>query len=538
METGKAGLARRPQSVLVATAISVGCRQQCFKAGTGLDYGVEIQRFESSAPSISTDDEDRLVQAITKRADSEPSFWWDYVRRAIAIESRLISTVRSAASFAEKPRSHQELREAAVGVTKAMQAMAPFIVAMPLALGLLQAAVSDQVIEESGATEAGGAEHEEILARLQAPWLEPDPVREMRSGYRIALHVQESEEANSLFVDTAPRIAVERVSEGFPELSQMIRNHVDEFGWLRTVGYRFDPLSPEALVYRIQLVARRWTTEATRRAAAPEPVPTAEEVLGFTPSESLAERITALQAILTQRCFRVDVELQAECIARPLWARIADALGCTTSQILFVSPGEVLAGLAHQGKLPVDEIDTRARNGFSVARDHDAMEVHAEASTPSDRGASGGQRASGGQGGGQRGSAGTEASGVLTGMTACRGTAVGRVKIVSDQADLDRLEIGDVLVTASSTIDPTDTVGEGTVFPTRTGGPRDQALERVAAVVADEGGLLSHAAIVCRERGLTCVLGTETATRTLSDGQVVEVDATKPVGIVIRLLPD
>lgn len=119
---------------------------------------------------------------------------------------------------------------------------------------------------------------------------------------------------------------------------------------------------------------------------------------------------------------------------------------------------------------------------------------------------------------------------VLSGMTACRGRAVGPVRLILDASDLHRLQVGDVLVTAAST---TDMVGGNTVFPTRGGGPN--AIEKALAVVADEGGLLSHGAIVCRERGIPSVFGTESATGSLHDGDVVEVDATKANGTVLRL---
>jgi phosphoenolpyruvate synthase/pyruvate phosphate dikinase len=50
-----------------------------------------------------------------------------------------------------------------------------------------------------------------------------------------------------------------------------------------------------------------------------------------------------------------------------------------------------------------------------------------------------------------------------------------------------------------------------------------------AAVVTDTGSILSHAAVVAREYGIPAVLGTGTATRTLRDGQMVEVDGTAGV---------
>ncbi len=59
-------------------------------------------------------------------------------------------------------------------------------------------------------------------------------------------------------------------------------------------------------------------------------------------------------------------------------------------------------------------------------------------------------------------------------------------------------------------------------------------LSNVSAIVADEGGgILSHAAIVSRELGIPCVIGTKVATKVLKDGDRVEVDATK--GIVRKI---
>ena len=51
-------------------------------------------------------------------------------------------------------------------------------------------------------------------------------------------------------------------------------------------------------------------------------------------------------------------------------------------------------------------------------------------------------------------------------------------------------------------------------------------MRRAAAVVTDSGGMTCHAAIVSRELGIPCVVGTGDATSRLRDGEVVTVDAT------------
>lgn len=55
------------------------------------------------------------------------------------------------------------------------------------------------------------------------------------------------------------------------------------------------------------------------------------------------------------------------------------------------------------------------------------------------------------------------------------------------------------------------------------------AMHRASAIVTDEGGITSHAAIVSREFGIPCVVGTKKATAAFKDGDVLDVDAEKGV---------
>ena len=59
------------------------------------------------------------------------------------------------------------------------------------------------------------------------------------------------------------------------------------------------------------------------------------------------------------------------------------------------------------------------------------------------------------------------------------------------------------------------------------------ALGRAAAMVTDEGGALSHPAIIAREYGVPAVLGTERATRRIVTGDTVRVD---PVAGTVEVL--
>jgi len=58
-------------------------------------------------------------------------------------------------------------------------------------------------------------------------------------------------------------------------------------------------------------------------------------------------------------------------------------------------------------------------------------------------------------------------------------------------------------------------------------------LKNAAAIVTNDGGITCHAAIVSRELGIPCVIGTKVATHVLMDGDLVQVDANE--GVVRKL---
>ncbi len=102
-----------------------------------------------------------------------------------------------------------------------------------------------------------------------------------------------------------------------------------------------------------------------------------------------------------------------------------------------------------------------------------------------------------------------DAEPILEGMTASPGIGVGKVVIVNDISELDKVKEGDVLVTGMTNPDMV------------------QAMKKAAAIVTDEGGMTCHAAIVSREMGIPCVVGTRNATKVLKEGDEITVYATK-----------
>jgi pyruvate, water dikinase len=95
---------------------------------------------------------------------------------------------------------------------------------------------------------------------------------------------------------------------------------------------------------------------------------------------------------------------------------------------------------------------------------------------------------------------------LLSGSPASPGTACGPVKILKDATEIYRIVDGDILVAEMTTPD---------FVP---------AMKRAAAIVTDQGGRTSHAAIVSRELGIPCIVGSSKATTLFKNGQIVTVD--------------
>ncbi len=108
-----------------------------------------------------------------------------------------------------------------------------------------------------------------------------------------------------------------------------------------------------------------------------------------------------------------------------------------------------------------------------------------------------------------------ERSDFLQGTIAVKGKVQGRVCLILKKADLAHIKAGDILISYATSPD---------YVP---------AMKQCAAVVTDEGGVVCHAAIVCRELGIPCIVGTKSATQVFKNGDLVDVDAER--GVIRRV---
>ncbi|MFA5879291.1 MAG: PEP-utilizing enzyme [Candidatus Margulisiibacteriota bacterium] len=105
---------------------------------------------------------------------------------------------------------------------------------------------------------------------------------------------------------------------------------------------------------------------------------------------------------------------------------------------------------------------------------------------------------------------------IIKGVTACPGKVIGKARVILNIKDLSKLKKGEILVTNNTTPD---------FVP---------AMKKAGAIITEQGGITTHAAIVSRELNKPCIIGTKIATKVLKDGDMVEVNANHGVVTIIK----
>lgn len=106
---------------------------------------------------------------------------------------------------------------------------------------------------------------------------------------------------------------------------------------------------------------------------------------------------------------------------------------------------------------------------------------------------------------------------VAKGLPASPGIATGVARLIMSLSEAGKMNNGDILVTKMTAPDWVP------------------YMRKAAAIVTTEGGITCHAAIVSRELGIPCIVGTGNATEVMRDGEVYTVDANS--GVIYAGMP-
>jgi len=286
------------------------------------------------------------------------------------------------------------------------------------------------------------------------------------------------------------------------ERKDEIHRHAEQFGFL-SYGYRgpltwtadyFDEMAELSLKQGLDAACKleddeKQATKTRARIAELESQLTAEEREWF----AIGRKLTCLKP------WRKEMQIRTYPIAERLLKEIARRLDVPFEYVRYMNEAETIQAL-QLGKVDANVLASRKKRCFvHGAQGKSTIYVGKEADAWAAKVAPEPQ---------------VQAE-QLHGTPATVGKATGTARIVNTAEDMDKMQDGDILLSVAT---------NPLLLP---------AIRKAAAIVTDQGGLTCHAAIVSREFGIPCVVGTRHATRVFRDGDVLDVDAHQ--GIVKRL---
>jgi len=292
------------------------------------------------------------------------------------------------------------------------------------------------------------------------------------------------------------------------DVSGQLERHAEKFGWLASLSWWDEPNSARHYEKIVEELSKNRPEEklATKIHQRQEQYAAAEKILQELSRKfpRAFEIVDAVRELTGLREENWDAVSKAGARLRPLLRKAAAEFHLSLGQFMQLAPKEAYYLLENnalpQGK-SIDELNARlkhyaivhAKGGdFLIFSGSEAQKLHELVRPPQ------------------------KEMSELHGMPVFQGRVTGRACVMQTSDDMAKMQQEMVLVCPMS--DP-DFMA---------------AIRKASAIVADQGGLLCHAAIVARELQIPCVVGTEHATRAIKDGEEIIVDAYKGIVTITK----
>lgn len=366
-----------------------------------------------------------------------------------------------------------------------------------LILGEMISAPLREILAKRG--EAERLEH--YLEALIYP-LKRSPIEQAtRELMRLAANIQISLDLRTVF-QSSPDEILATLPKGHPEFFSQVEEFAQHYAFINMDFGLGELLSVREVLTSLKTVVNEKDANQTLAGMhehEQEREGLAQKIIeDFGIPGELLELIKFARNQFTLKQYMRSVSLRAMVAVRDFLTEIGKRVGFTHKELQCFTPPEVIEAL--KGKAPEPaKIRQRLEDGYGLYLVNGEFKVIVGEELAKEVAAAIGE---------------VPKRDVLEGAVAYPGKHEGPIKIVLVREEIDKMKRGDVLVAPMT--DPY-------LVP---------AMIKAGAIVTDEGGLLSHAAIVSREQGIPCIVGTEQATTVLQDGDFVEVDAEGTRGIV------
>jgi phosphoenolpyruvate synthase/pyruvate phosphate dikinase len=338
----------------------------------------------------------------------------------------------------------------------------------------------------------------DVFSTLTTPTKETNATKEYQSLLKILQYIEGQASLRRYIKNTEIRILIDELSDRDSKLDKMLERHAKRFGWMgyNTIGpswkkdYFLDILASMIRQGEKSSKLLKKIEEETRGTRAKQ----RELFNDLGISREYRKVFEIAQELVHTKSIRKDAMFRGYFIMENFFREIGRRFHMSIKQARYMHRSEY-NDLLLKGVIDIEKINSRIKYGvFCSKKSKDifiegqkAMKFFESLDIIKEN---------------------LEDVSVMLGDCASPGRVRGSVSVVNVIEDMKKMKEGNVLVSIATTPD---------LVP---------AIKKASAIVTDLGGITCHAAIVSREFGIPCVIGTKFSTKVLNDGDVVDVDAT------------
>ncbi|MGA2418029.1 MAG: PEP-utilizing enzyme [Candidatus Staskawiczbacteria bacterium] len=297
------------------------------------------------------------------------------------------------------------------------------------------------------------------------------------------------------------KLAQDVKKKGMGNCEKEIKKHLSQWGWKNSWIYNQNPFTLEQLKKEIS-EAEKIDYKKELANFQKEQKKKSQEKNNFL-SKFKNKHLNVLSDILAEynfwHAYKMEEMTKAVYLAKPFFEELAKRFGIKYKELLEMEPGDV-----EKENIEIKRLKDRAIDCGIVMIDGERTPLEGKDLEFIKK----------------KFEKSLKAVKTFNGFSVFSGLARGRALVVTQAAKIDVSKIsvakGTVLVVSMTSVNTVPLV------------------KKVSAIVTDEGGLLCHAAIIARELKIPCIVGTKIATKVLTDGDLVEVDANKGIVKIIK----
>ena len=491
-------IVKRNQSLLFVSFITKADNYKYCKK-FGIDYSLRDYKYIDGIVSYSKRDMDALFKIFSDKLYTEEGFLNSFSKSCYNQCDILIRKAKEISNLSDlNDFPTEELKKIFIDYAEKAFGLLPFLYGANVIEINLEQEISNGIKKLLSKEE----ELDLYLPSLIIPSKENVIVTEMNELLKIGCQIQQEPKLVKIFNKPSKEIELYLFGND-KSLYEKLLSHAMEFGWLHHYsGYLGNPMTVADIIDRIKIwIKRDCKKEIKRRDEQKEEREKVFKkiVKKLSIKGNFLETIMEARKFIDVRMHRINAYFIAHFYINNLLAAVSERLCVTDNELLFMTYDEIVECLEGQFKPNLKEISERKKEfgivmidgnreilygkDLSEIKDAKNKEDHAKVTQ-------------------------------LEGSTASTGEALAKSKILLDVYSNDKVNDGDIVVSPMTSPD---------LMP---------ALEKASGIICDEGGILSHAAIVSRELGIPCILATQIGTRVVKDGETVQMIANIPKGLV------